>query len=686
VELRHGHPVADPYRWLENPADPQTADWMAAQDELFKTVQGRWTGRPWLRGRVAGLMSAGRLSTPVSRGSRLFMTRREPGQEHPVLIMIDGDRETVLVDPALIDPSGRTVLEAWQPSWEGTLLAYQLSEAGAEDALLRVLDVGTGANVDGPIDRVRRSAIGWLAGGRKFCYVRRLPPEQVPPGEERYHRRVYLHEVGADPAHDTVIFGAGGAATQFYSVSVSSDGRWLTVAASRGAAPRRDIWLADLSDTRDPAPLLRPVQVGVDALTRAHLAAGRSGAPAVYLRTDRDAPRGRLMIADAADPAEHWRELVAEDPEAVLTDFALLGGPLLERPLVLVSRSRHGVSEVAVHDLADGRRVATVPLPGIGSIGHLETTADPGHQAWFSYSDYATSPTILRYDARTGRTQRWLVPAGAINQSVITRQVTFSSADGTLVRMFVLSSSGHPDRPRPAILTGYGGFGASMTPECMPNALAWVEAGGIFAVACLRGGGEEGASWHRAGMREGRHRVFEDFHAAARFLTEGGWTAPDQLGVLGSSNGGLLAGVALTQHPEQYAAVACLAPLLDMARYELSGMGPSWRDEYGSTQDPVQFASLLAYSPYHRVRTGIAYPATMLAIFEGDTRVDPLHARKMCAALQHASVGDAPIVLRAERGVGHGVRAMSSGAALLADVLAFFAHELGLEVPGDDGA
>jgi prolyl oligopeptidase len=247
--------------------------------------------------------------------------------------------------------------------------------------------------------------------------------------------------------------------------------------------------------------------------------------------------------------------------------------------------------------------------------------------------------------------------------------------------MFIVAPSGVPDRPRPTILTGYGGFGASMVSAYLPEALAWAKAGGVYAAACLRGGREEGEQWHQDGRGPHKQNVFDDFDAAADHLVRTGWTTPGRLGILGRSNGGLLVGATVTQHPEKYGAVVCLAPLLDMVRYERSGMGPSWVPEYGSAEDPEQLSTLLAYSPYHRVEPGIAYPPVLLGVADGDTRVDPLHARKMCAALQFASSGPGPVVLRAEHGVGHGMRSLSSSVALQADCLAFLATHLGLAAP-----
>ncbi|GAA1255635.1 prolyl oligopeptidase family serine peptidase [Sphaerisporangium rubeum] len=677
----HGEVVADPYRWLEHTADPRTRTWTAAQEELFARERAGWDGLPGWQARLDALSRVPVTSPPVPRGDVMFVSHREPGAEHPVLTVRDGGVERVLVSPLALDPDGGTVMEAWHPSLEGTLLAYQLSTGGTEDSLLRVLDVATGAVVDGPIDRVRRTPVAWLPGGEAFYYVRRLPPE-LNPGEERYHRRVYLHRLGTDPGDDELVFGEGQDKTRFYTVAVTPDGRWLSVSATTGTGPATDLWLADLTQSPLGRPRFHPVQVDAGARSGLRMTTGTGPGDPLWLRTELDAPRGRVVVATPAAPsAECWRTLIPERPDAVLDDFVPLTG--LPRPVALVSWTRHAVSEITVHDLADGREVATVPLPGSGSVGAISVRPEGGHEAWFSYADYATSPVVLRYDARTGVTGPWPRPAEPRSSaSARTSHVTFHSKDGTPVRMFVLSPAGVPDRPRPTLLTGYGGFGVSMSPKYLPQALAWVEAGGVYVVACVRGGGEEGEAWHRAGTGPRKQNVFDDLDAAAGHLIEHGWTATGMLGVVGVSNGGLLAGAALTQHPERYGAVVCVAALLDMLRYERHGMGPSWRPEYGSVEDPEGFAALRAYSPYHRIRDGVRYPAVLLAAADGDTRVDPSHSRKMCAALQHASSGPGPVLLRVERDVGHGARAASRFVGLLADVFTFLSLHLGLSPAG----
>ncbi len=335
-------------------------------------------------------------------------------------------------------------------------------------------------------------------------------------------------------------------------------------------------------------------------------------------------------------------------------------------------RSRHAVSEVEV----DGE---PLELPGLGSVGGLSGRPEGGAEVWFGWTSTTTPHRVHRYDARTGEVDLWEDAPGAVDlPEVAVRMVAFPSADGTTVRALVVAPTAEPDRPRPTVLYGYGGFGVALSPAYTASALAWVEAGGVWVVANLRGGSEEGEQWHRAGMREHKQNVFDDFAACADLLVRDGWTTPGQLGIYGGSNGGLLVGAALTQRPEAYAAVVCSAPLLDMVRYELFGLGRTWNDEYGTAADPTELGWLLSYSPYHHVREEERYPAVLFTVFEGDSRVDPLHARKLCAALQHATSSDAPVLLRNERDVGHGARSVTRTVGLSVDLLSFLAAHTGL--------
>jgi prolyl oligopeptidase len=680
----HGQQIADPYRWLEDADDPATRHWLDGQQDWYAANRARWSGLPGWQRLLAATTDVPLVAPPQVRGARAFLSRREPGAEHAVLLLREDGRERSLIDPLALDSTGALVVEGWYPSLEGDRLAYLCSRGGDEESELRVIDVATGAVVDGPIDRCRGTGVAWLPGGQAFYFIRREDP-RLHPGEERYHRRVRLHHI--DAASDVEVFGRGRPATQFYTVALDPAGRWLTVTATAGTDPASEVWLADLHDSAPDQPVFRPVLAAAGARTRPRLTPPASGA--LLLLTDHQAPRGRLLRLDpdADRSLGRWRELVAERADAVLEEATVLAGPDLPAPLALLTWTRHGLSEVTVHNLDDGRQVGTVALPGPGIVNSLTVCPNGGPVAWIGYSDQLTPPTALRYDARTGHTVPEDLAGPATPARVATGHrrhpkastVRYRSTDGTEVTLFVLSPAGRPDRARPAILTGYGGFGVSMVPGYAPHALAWARSGGIYAIAAVRGGREEGEAWHRAGMGQYKHNAFDDFAGAAAYLVDAGWTTPERLGILGTSNGGLLVGAAMTRHPDRYAAVVCLSPLLDMLRYELSGIGPTWRGEFGSVADPEQFRTLLSYSPYHWLRSGVTYPAVLFGVASADTRVDPLHARKMCAAMQYASTGPGPVLLRVEHGVGHGRRAASRQAGLTVDCLAFLGHMLGLD-------
>jgi prolyl oligopeptidase len=680
VEDLHGHRVADPYRWLEDPADPRTREWSEAQDVLAGEVLGGLPLRGAFAARLEELVHAGAVGLPVWRGERAFSTRRDPGQEHAVLRVREAmSTVRVLVDPMALDPDGTTTLDAWSPSWEGDRLAYQLSTGGDEESRLYVLDVATGEVIDGPVDRCRYSPVAWLPGGEELFYVRRLAPELVPDGEEQFHRRVWRHRVGSPAEEDVLVHGAGSDPTTYFGVHTSRDGRWLVVSGSAGTAPRDDVWIADLAGDGT----LREFQVGVDAQTAAWVA--RDGR--LWLMSDRDTPRWRLAVADPEDPAtwapDEWRDVIPQQADAVLSDVTLVDGPDGSLQVLAV----HAVDATDRLTVWAGPTTASRPTRldevggfGAGSISGVSSRPEGGSTAWVGYTDYATPPSVLRWDAGSPTTlETWeqAAVAGEVPPMKVV-ETHATSADGTPVHLFVLSPSGVPDEPRPTVLYGYGGFNVALTPAYTAQALSWVAEGGVWAVANLRGGSEHGEDWHRAGMRERKQNVFDDFAAAGEHLVAQGWTTHDRLAVMGGSNGGLLVGATLTQRPELAAAVVCSAPLLDMVRYERFGLGRTWNDEYGTAEDPTELGWLLGYSPYHAVREATAYPAVLFTTFESDTRVDPLHGRKLAAALQQATSSDAPIVLRRETSVGHGARAVSRTVGLAADQLAFLAAHTGL--------
>jgi len=695
VEEVAGHRVADPYRVLEDPGDEATVAWSAAEDALTEAWLEGMADRPRLAERLAELMP-GYTSAPLVIGDWRFWTARRPGQDHAVLWVGDAGDVTAtsraLVDPNALSSDGTVTLDSWYPSIEGDRLAYLLSSGGDEESSLWVLDVASGEVVDGPIDRVRYGPVAWLPEGDQYFYVRRLAPEEVPAGEERYHRRLWLHRLGAEPSTDSLVFGAGLDPTAYIGVTTSDDGQWVAATVSVGTAPRNDVWLGALGGDATPAqPGWRPLVAGEDA--RAWPVFDRLDE--MWLLTDAGAPRRRLLVgrpdrlwaaSGTSRERSEWREVVVEDPGgAVLEDFAWAGDA------IVVLRSLHGLSQVSVHDRVTGALRHDVALAGAGSAS-VTGRPDEGPEVWISYTDFATPVQVLHLDPLTNLLVPEALPAEMGTpptpaQAVRSTQVGFRSADGTEIRLTLVAPAvdgERPPTPRPAILSGYGGFAVSETPGYRSSVLAWVEAGGVYAVAHLRGGGEEGEAWHRAGMREHKHHVFEDFEAAADWMVVAGWTTAEMLAIIGGSNGGLLVGAAITRSPPRYAAAVCSAPLLDMVRYERFGLGATWNDEFGRADDPTEVGWLLDYSPYHHVRDGVAYPAVLFTTFEGDTRVDPLHARKMCAALQEATTSDPsrrPVLLRRETDVGHGARSLRRSVDLAADQLAFLAHQVGLGLP-----
>ncbi|RZT84627.1 prolyl oligopeptidase [Pseudonocardia sediminis] len=706
VDDLHGHRILDPYRWLEDPDDPRTVTWSAAQDDLARAQLDALPGRAALGARLEELLAAGAVSVPLWRAGRRFFSRRDPGGEHAVVLVRDPGPdgpgtgpERVLLDPMAIDPSGLTTLDSWVPDLEGRRLAYQLSVGGDEQSVLHVLDVADGSPVEGPIDRCHYSSIAWRDGGAEFFYVRKVAPEEVPEGEQDFHRRVWRHRVGTDPDTDELVTGPGLYDDHtYYGARLSRDGRWLLVSGSIGTARKDSIWIAEL-DGDAAVPELTPILTQDDDV-QAMMWVERDGL--LYAVTTDGAPRWRLVVTDPRTPGrEHWRELVAEDPESVLEGARWLepAPGSGDEPLLVLARARHAVGEVALHGV-DGSPRGTVTLPGPGSLTGLSVpdrdTPELWGRLWVGWTDLVTPPAVHRGD-RTGslvldtpspgrvaggRTEA--EPTGRVDPvpDVRSEQRAFTSADGTTVRMFVVTPA-TGDGPWPVLMTGYGGFGISREPAYNTTALAWAAAGGAYVLVSLRGGGEEGAAWHRAGKRESKQNVFDDLHAAAETLIADGTTTPERLAISGGSNGGLLVGAALVQRPDLYRAVACSAPLLDMVRYERFSLGRTWNEEYGTADDATELGWLLSYSPYHHVTAGTEYPAVLFTVFDSDTRVDPCHARKMCAALQAATTGDPatdPILLRRETDVGHGARSVSRSVALSVDTMAFLAARTGLEL------
>lgn len=677
VEDLFEFPVPDPYRWLEDGNDARVRDWAAAQDRLFRASSAGWCEKQSWASLVDQVSSFGVSEPPTARGSVMFLAEqlREDEQRRLLVVDAEGNRR-VLVDPVEIDPSGHTGLYAWWPSREGERVAVQMEVAEQPGSDILVLDVRTGEAVDGPLPRARNTSLAWLPGGDAFYYVSRVPDEELAPGDTRLQRRVRLHRIGSPWQSDAVVFGGDDAPDHYYGLTVSADGRYLAVTAMAGIASPNDVYVAELVDPEAP----HFIKVVDGHTTRARVLPRFLADNNLLLVTDYQAPCGRICMAHRhdTDPAA-WRELVAEDPQAPLDECVVLDDPALPRPLLLVARSRHGTSTLTLHDLASGRPLTELPLPGAGVVSSLRANTPHGHRAWFSYCDATTPPTIYRYDATSGKTEQETGATTAGHTPEIrSHSVRYHAGDGTEITLFLFTPAEEHQGPRPTLLYGYGSFGMPMRPWFFPMAAAWVSAGGTYAVACVRGGGEEGQRWHDAGRGPHKHRAVSDFNDAATWLVNAGRTTRDQLVSFGQSAGGLLVTAAATQRPDLYAAVIAEGPLCDMVRYERFGLGCTWTDEFGTASQPEQLQWLLTYSPYHNITPGVPYPAFLLTGAVTDLQTGEAHVTKMCAALQHATSSERPILMRREPETAHAASPASKERDLTADILAFAGNYAGL--------
>jgi prolyl oligopeptidase len=658
--------VADPYRWLENGDSPEVRAWTAEQDRYLRSVLDPLPDREAIETRLRALFSIGTIAPPTPRGGRYFYEKRAGGQEQPVLFFRDGlfGADHVLIDPAALSKDGTAALDWYYPSPDGRRLAYGVSEGGSEKSTLFLKDVDTGLAEPDLIPFTRACSLEWRPDSRGFFYTRYPEPGTVPEGQENYHRRVYAHTLGEDWKSDPLVFGADREAEDWPSVHASPDGRWLAISVSRGWT-RTDVYLKDLA-RNGPFAVVVEGQEAVFGVTLRN--------DALYLHTNLDAPRFRLLATSPARPLRaHWREIVPEGDD-VLEGVAVVGDR------ILAQRLREASSRLVVHDL-EGRTLRSLELPTIGSVAGI-TGEWQGREAFFGFSSYTVPPAVYRVALPDGPVELWQGTRADLDQrAFVVRLVHYASRDGTRLSMFLVSHKDRPSPGGPALLTGYGGFAVSHTPAFGRGMLLFLEQGGLYAVAHLRGGGEYGEDGHRAGMLGHKQNVFDDFTAAAEFLVHEGQAARDRLAIIGGSNGGLLVGAALTQRPDLFRAVVCQVPLLDMLRYHYFRIARLWIPEYGSPDDPAAFRWLHAYSPYHRVRDGESYPAALLTTGEVDSRVDPMHARKMTARLQAATRSGRPVLLRVETRAGHGQgKPVSKLLAEWTDVWSFLFAELGLRL------
>ena len=656
VDTLHGVEVPDPYRWLEDQEAPETRAWIDAQNAYTDRVLNALPGRAELRALAASVLERETIGLPYERGGRYFHTRRRADRELAVLYVREGldGEDRVLIDPHPLSPDHTTSVELRDVSDDGRRVAYAVREGGVDEVSIRVRDVDAGEDLDDVLPPARYGQVTLAADGGGLYYERY---GDVTP-------RVMFHAFGAPPADDARLFGEGYERHRIPVTVVSDDGRWMVVHVIEGSSGPTEIHVKDLE--RD-TPFVTAVADGVSESW-----AGFAGGELVIV-TSLDAPNKRVVLADPADPSfERWREVIPERGDAVIESAVALGGKLA------VSYLRDARPRVAIHEL-DGAHVRDVAFDTLGSVGGGAGRWTSG-EAFFTFQTFHVPSTVYRYDVATGERSVWAAPEPPVDPAAYAvTQRWFTSRDGTRAPMFVVHRPGVAlDGSNPTLLTGYGGFNNSMTPAFSALATTWLESGGVFALANLRGGGEFGEEWRRAGMLENKQNVFDDFIAAAERLIAEGYTSSEHLAIRGGSNGGLLVGAVSNQRPDLFGAVVCTYPLLDMVRYHRFLVAGFWVPEYGSSDDAEQFAYLHAYSPYHNVIDGGGYPATLYLSGDGDTRVAPLHARKMTALMQAKNGSDNPILLRYHTRAGHsGGQPVSQQIDELVDTVSFLSWQVG---------
>jgi len=652
-----GVTVADPYRWLEDGESPEVAAWVATHNQRTRgALDARPTWGRWHE-RLSALTALPTVLSLQVAGDHLFLLERAAGADQYSLVVRSASDPLAptrtLLDPAQLATDGAVAIDWYHPSADGSQVAYGLSEGGTENSVMHVMNVVTGDVAAERISDTRAASVAWLPDNSGFWYT-------VYEAGSEYHRHIRFHRLGADHINDTVVFDRQPTPESWPDVTVSRDGRYVLVHVMVKWT-QIDIHLLD-TVTGDWTAVVE----GVDAQTSLRV----EGDSLVGVTT-RDAPNGRVIRASLA-ASTVWETVVAERADVVLGGCTTCGEELL------VVASRIAIDRVERYTL-DGVRAGDIDL---GAVSVAALDADAG-RAFIAVGTFGAPVAVQRFTTADGL-QPWSDAADpSVLPALAVTQVHYPSLDGTLIPMFVVHRADvTPSSETPLILTGYGGFAIAESPVWMPTLAAWCAAGGVYCIAGLRGGYEYGEAWHHAGRRANKQRVFDDFHAAADWLVAQGYTARERLAIHGGSNGGLLMGVAITQRPDLAPAVWCAVPLLDMIRFPQFLIARLWTDEYGDPDVPEEFGWLHAYSPYHHVRDGADYPAVLFTTAEGDTRVDPSHARKMTAALIAASANQSerPILLAQAGRAGHGVgKPASMRVAEGSDVLAFFSWQLGIE-------
>jgi prolyl oligopeptidase len=666
VDTYHGVKVADPYRWLENADDPETVAWVDAENALTRSMLDR-PQRAALRQRLQLLFDYPRLSAPERQGDRLFYFRNSGLQNQAVLYVKEKGVERVLLDPNTLSPDGTVALASATPTKDGTLLGYTISRSGSDRQEVLVRDVATGKDLPDRLLWAKFTDTTWTPDNKGFYYTRFPQPGTVPAGDENYFGKVYHHRLGDPQDKDVMVFERPDDKQIFAAAQLSLDGRWLVLTSIKGASDRTEIHVLDRT-APDAKPVLLPSTQGFDdAWGFVGESAGR-----FFFVTDEGAPLYKLVAVDYGKGSLEPVPVIPQEKDKLST-AALVDGKLV------VVRLHDANDRVLVHAL-DGKLLNEIQLPTLGSVVELKGDADD-KELYLAFTSFTFPTTPYRYDFATKSLEAVEKTTGRVDPDAYeVRQVWYPSKDGTRVPMFLVQKKGlAKDGQRPTLLYGYGGFNVTMNPAYSPSRFVWLDKGGILAVANLRGGGEYGEEWHQAGMLEKKQNVFDDFIAAAEFLIKDGYTRPERLAIQGGSNGGLLVGAAITQRPELFGAAVCQVPVADMLRYHLFTVGRYWIPEYGSADDPQQFKFLYAYSPLHRVKDGVAYPATLVTTADTDDRVAPGMAKKFAARLQEATAGPHPVLIRVETKAGHGAgKPISKQIDEAADMYTFLMWQLGM--------
>ncbi len=646
VDDYHGTKIADPYRWLEDDVRESEAvkNWVDAQNAVTFAYLATIPERERIGRRMKELWDYERYYLPRKEGERYFYEYNNGLQnQEVVLTMTELDAEPeLLIDPNGWSDDGTIALASYFPSPDGSLVAYLIQDGGSDWREARVLDVDTGELLEDHLEWLKFTALSWAGDGSGFYYSRYPATTDADKYQSlNKNMTVYFHRVGTPQDEDTIVYARPDHPDWGPRAQVTDDGRHLVITISIGTDDRYQIVYQDLTDAD-----ARPVTI-IEGFDHDYTLIGSIGSELVF-RTNNGAPRNRLIAIDPSRPEpQHWREIIAE-AEDVLSDASLVGGRIIAQYM------QDAWSVVKIVDL-EGAPIGSVELPGIGTARGFDGKLDDP-ETFFSYTSFNSPSTVNRLDVSSGEVEVFKAPEVPFNpDDYVVDQVFFESKDGARVPMFIAHHREVlPDGNRPTLLYGYGGFNISQRPAFSVTRLAWMEMGGIYAVANLRGGGEYGAEWHKAGTKLDKQNVFDDFIAAAEYLIENDYTNPGRLAIFGGSNGGLLVGAVTNQRPDLIGAAIPAVGVMDMLRFHRFTAGRFWVDDYGSSDDPEEFEALYAYSPYHNVKEGTDYPAILVTTADTDDRVVPGHSFKYAAALQKAQAGDAPVLIRIETRAGHG--------------------------------